>query len=289
MSEQQGNLPQCWKTQDKIRLHCWSRRTFENSIGRSSLQISWRSHCSKRNQFTKSLHFGAQIWFRCFKQWKYRMQRQQWKHEKKWRRYRHVSWRKSETKMMWLPKQGMKAKKWILRHWWISVIWRILSWSHNFKKTKGRVVLRGDIMKDDSGSCAVFIEQGSSASKMTVAKIMEVISRLPRCSGQAADAISVYTQVKMEDALSLVKIPKSECPDFCIRLPNHKWPKSWSSMEDPVVFLEENLYGHFLAGLLRERQFGKVLLKKVGRNFQIRNVYSLTERKAYSCLCMWTI
>ena len=30
---------------------------------------------------------------------------------------------------------------------------------------RGRVVLRGNIVKDDSGSCAVFIEQGSSALK----------------------------------------------------------------------------------------------------------------------------
>ena len=34
-----------------------------------------------------------------------------------------------------------------------------------------------------------------------------------------------------------------------------------SSMEDPVVRLERNLYGHPLAGLLWERQFEKVLLK----------------------------
>ena len=47
------------------------------------------------------------------------------------------------------------------------------------QKYKGRVVLRGDIVKDDSGSYAVFTEQGSSASQMTAAKIMDVISRLP--------------------------------------------------------------------------------------------------------------
>ena len=35
------------------------------------------------------------------------------------------------------------------------------------QKYKGRVVLRGDIVKDDSGSYAVFTEQGSSASEMT--------------------------------------------------------------------------------------------------------------------------
>ena len=96
---------------------------------------------------------------------------------------------------------------------------------------------------------------------MTPAKVMDIISRLPGCSGQAADAVSAYTQVKMEDAPNLLKIPTSQCPDIWIRLPRHKWPTSWSSMEDPVVPLERNLYGHPLAGLLWERQFEKVLLK----------------------------
>ena len=58
-------------------------------------------------------------------------------------------------------------------------------------------------MKDDSGSYAVFTEQGSSASQMTAAKVMDIIPRPPGCAGQAVDAISAYTQVKMEDAPSL--------------------------------------------------------------------------------------
>ena len=58
------------------------------------------------------------------------------------------------------------------------------------QKYKGRVVLRGDIVKDNSGSYAVFTEQGSSASQMTAAKIMDIISRLLGCDGQAADAVS---------------------------------------------------------------------------------------------------
>ena len=129
------------------------------------------------------------------------------------------------------------------------------------QKYKGRVVLRGDIVKDDSGSYAIFTEQGSSASQMTAAKIMDIISRLPGCDGQAADAVSAYTQVKMEDAHKLLKIPKSECPDIWIRLPRHKWPRPWYSMEDPVVPLERNLYGHPLAGLFWKRHCEKILLK----------------------------
>ena len=61
------------------------------------------------------------------------------------------------------------------------------------RKYKGRVVLRGDIVKDASGSYAVFTEQGSSASQMTAAKVLDIISRLPGCAGQAADTISAET------------------------------------------------------------------------------------------------
>ena len=68
------------------------------------------------------------------------------------------------------------------------------------QKYKGRVVLHGDIVKDDSGSYAMFTEQGSSASQMTAAKVVDIISRLPCCAGQAADAVSAFSQVKMEDA-----------------------------------------------------------------------------------------
>ena len=113
-----------------------------------------------------------------------------------------------------------------------------------FQKYKGRVVLGGDSVKDDSGSYAVFTGQGSSASQMTAAKIMDVMARLPGCSGQAADAVSTYTQVNMEGAPSLLRIPQSECPDIRIRLPKHRRPKSLSSMEKPVVPLERNLHRH---------------------------------------------
>ena len=70
-------------------------------------------------------------------------------------------------------------------------------------------MLRGNIVKDDSETYAVCAEQGSSASQMTAAKVMDVIARLLDCDGQAADAISAYTQVKMEDAQTLLQIRKT--------------------------------------------------------------------------------
>ena len=91
----------------------------------------------------------------------------------------------------------------------------------------------------------------------------------------------------MEDAPKLLKIPKTECPDIWIRLPRQKWPKSWSSMEDPVVPLERNLYGHPWAGLLWERQFEKVLKYAWEKIPNWENAYLYTVKKGYSYLCMW--
>ena len=97
-----------------------------------------------------------------------------------------------------------------------------------FQKYKGRVVLQGDIVKDDSSFHAVFTDQGSFASQMTAAKI-----NVRHCKGYqdvtcSRRSISLHHQVKMEDAPHLLKLPK----------PRHKWPESWSNIEAPVVLLD---------------------------------------------------
>ena len=69
------------------------------------------------------------------------------------------------------------------------------------------------------------------------------------------DAASASTHIEMEDASELLKVLKSDCTDIGTRPPRHKWPKSWFGMEDSVLPLERNLYGHPLAGQVWERQF----------------------------------
>ena len=76
------------------------------------------------------------------------------------------------------------------------------SWNLIFRSTK----VESCIVKDGSGAYAVFTEQASIASQMTAVKVMDVIARLPDCHGEAADAVSAYTQVKLEDA-RLLNIP----------------------------------------------------------------------------------
>ena len=68
----------------------------------------------------------------------------------------------------------------------------------------GRSWVHSDAVEFFSGSYAVFTEQGSSASQMMAAKVMDVTARLPDCDGQAVDAASAYTQVKLEDAPRLL-------------------------------------------------------------------------------------
>ena len=69
------------------------------------------------------------------------------------------------------------------------------------QKYKGRVVLRRDIVKD---VCA----------PDDCSKIMDVTARFPGCEGQTADAVSAYTQVKLEDAPECPKILSQNVQTF---------------------------------------------------------------------------
>ena len=122
-----------------------------------------------------------------------------------------------------------------------------------YQKYKGSVVLRGDIVKDDSVSIAVFTEQGPSASQMTAAKVMDIISRLPGCAGQAADAVSAYGR-----CIDVIKKSKVRMSRYLDASTDAQVAKSWSSMEDPFVPLERNLYGHPVTGLSWKKQVEKV-------------------------------
>ena len=81
---------------------------------------------------------------------------------------------------------------------------------------------------------------------MTVAKIMDIIARLPGCDGQAADAVSAYNQIMLEDTPTLLKIHDQS---------------HGQTLKIPWFPFERNLYGRPLAGLLWERQFEEALLE----------------------------
>ena len=90
---------------------------------------------------------------------------------------------------------------------------------------KGRVVFRGDIVKDENAHHAIFTEQGASASNMAAAKFMDAIARMPGNDGEDSDAVGAYTQVRLSEAAKLFG-RDDIITETWISLPPHKRPKS---------------------------------------------------------------
>ena len=59
---------------------------------------------------------------------------------------------------------------------------------------KGRVVFRGDRVKDERGLYAVFSELGSSVCLMTGIKMLDALARMPGMKGEDRDATTAYTK-----------------------------------------------------------------------------------------------
>ena len=146
-------------------------------------------------------------------------------------------------------------------------------WEKKHQNNAGRVVLRGDMVKDGSGSYAVFTEQGSSVSQMTATKIMDMISRLFGCARQAAAAVSAYIQAKVEHALTLCwkiqnrNVQTSGYVSHETNGPNH----------GPAWQTQSFLLNEICMVILWQDYYGKCNLRKSywnmdGRKFQIGNV-----------------
>ena len=132
--------------------------------------------------------------------------------------------------------------------------------------------------KGKTVSYAVFTEQGSSASQMTAAKIMNIISRR---------SISLY-QSKIGSCSQIIENSEVRMSRYLDTSTKTQIAKINFPHGRRVVPLERNLYGHPLAGLLWERHFEKVLLEHGWEKVQIGNAYLRTEKKDYPFLCLWT-
>ncbi len=119
-------------------------------------------------------------------------------------------------------------------------------------------------IRNVEGYLAVFSEQGTSASHLEAAKMMDALARMSvdpdhessqdgderssqkfndeECDGEDADAIGAYTQ-------ALLGGPKT-----WNTIPREYWPPDWhGKYTEPLVLLKRNLYGHLLAGLFWQR------------------------------------
>ena len=119
----------------------------------------------------------------------------------------------------------------------------------HLQKYKGRVVFRGEIVKDESGFMAVFSEQGTSASHLSAGKFLDALARMPGMAGQDADAVGAYCQV---DLLKFALRTGVKITETWVSLPLHQQPASWKKFRNPVCPMRRALYGHPQAGLFWE-------------------------------------
>jgi len=145
---------------------------------------------------------------------------------------------------------------------------------------KGRVCFRGDQVKTEEGTHAVFSEQETSSAHMASTKFLDWMARLPGNEGEDSDAVGAYCQMRLEEAAELLGI--DVIPETLISLPKHKQPASRQGIEEPVCPLVRNIYGHPLAALLWEKGSQQRILR---RGFEKvkgwESLYVHREKKAF--------
>ena len=125
----------------------------------------------------------------------------------------HGNWRKSQARKRLFSKHNETKKKAHFASLMDICHLKNAELEPKLQKYQGRVVFRGDIVKEDSRAHAVFTELGSSAFQMIAAKVMDVIAGLPDCDGQAADSVSAYTQGGRSQMAQNSKVRMSRCLD----------------------------------------------------------------------------
>ena len=142
--------------------------------------------------------------------------------------------------------------------------------------------------KNDSGSHTVFFERGLSASQMTAAKVMDIISRLSGCDGQAADAVFVQTQVKMKDVHKNWKFPNRNVQTWWFVFSDTNDQNHGPVWKTQSFLLSGICIIFFWQDHCRKDNLRKSSWNMAGRKFPIRNVSSYTVKKiVFICVCGW--
>ena len=133
-------------------------------------------------------------------------------------------------------------KQFIVQRPWTYATSKNYGLDKKFQTYKGRVVQRGDIVKDDSGSCAVFTEQGSSASHRTAAKVLCEISRLPRTRTTSKCCSVGLHSIEIGRRSKVIGITRIRVPAIWIRPPRSRRPKygtifktQWYHLKDTPI------------------------------------------------------
>ena len=127
--------------------------------------------------------------------------------------------------------------------------------AEHLRVLKGRIVFRGDIVKDQEGAAAVF--QDLAANPTSVAGINNNIAygMIPGHTTSTADAVKAYVQSLLDSKHAT-----------WVQLPPELWPASWRGQySKPMVLLVKSLYGHPEAGAHWENHLERIIVKLGGK------------------------
>ena len=239
-----------------------------------------------------TIHYNITIWyanlFLCLKQWRYQQQKQQWiKNGRNLKRFWRGTWRKVRSKSEVIDEARTKGAKVHFASLMDICHLRNAELETKNKKYKGRVVLRGDIVKDDSRSYAVFTEQGSSASQRTAAKVMDIISRLPGCRWDKQQTQYRLTPKWKWKMLNYWKFQNRNVQAFGFVYHDTNGPNHGPVWETQSFLLKVICTVILWQDCYAIGNLWKSYWSTVGRRFPVGNAYSYTVIKGYFYLCMW--
>ena len=258
------------------------------AYGRLSTKLSWGPHCRKREQFTTTLQFGTQIYSYACNNEDTRSKKQQWikKWEETWKDS-GVESDKSQKQIRgdrWSKDEG--RKKFILPHWWTSVIWKCWIGDKAPKVQRSSCTSRRH--------CKIWFWIFCSIHRTRIISITNDGSK-----GHGYHIQTTRMRTSSWRSICLYPCKNGRCSKIIENSQIGMYRHSDSSTttqnglnHGPVWKIQSFPLNEICTVILWQFCFGKGNLRKsywstVGRKFPIGNVSSFIVKKDYSYLCMW--
>ena len=215
--------------------------------------------------------------------------KQQWR--KNWKTQENTSMAAGESqkqKKRWSLKFGMMVEKFILHREWTSVISRIRSWSHSFKST--RVELYSEVILWEMIQDRMLYSQSKIHLRHKRRQQKSWIS-YPGCQdakdkqqtqyqlhpGRNGTCTNVTENSKVGMSRHLDSSTTTQLAEIMVQY-GRSSRSSWT----------ESVRSSIGRTIMGKAIWENLAATRLGKSSQNGNVYSLTEKKDYSCLCMWT-
>ena len=148
--------------------------------------------------------------------------------------------------------------------------------AQEYHKYKGRICFRGDIVKDQNGSAAIFQELSANPTNVHDANANLAYGMIPGHKTTQSDALRAYIQ-------SLLKSKHKTW----VRVPKELWPAHWhGKYTAPMSILERALYGHPEAGAHWERHLNEAVVSIGGQRVPVTPLRSGSQRNVLFCRFM---